>query len=755
MGSNLDRVLSTRNAAAINKDVGLTKPDTHTPSAWFLGPNAENNDIMLDMIQTALADHVEAREKYASSDPNMIASRSKDFEATVKAMKSNLKILTQELQGSIPLASHRNQSHMYWDLVMPGSVGYFAGLLYNQNNVAAEASPVTTGLEIRAANEICTMLGYDMKATPTPWGHITCDGSVANIESMWASRNLKYQAAAIARALLIEDDLTSARDMSVKTADGNWARLIDLTTWDMLNLPVDEMLDLPARLHTQCGIPEDVVQRVLTTYSIRDMGVVAFNSEILHGEASPNAVKMTPAIMVPATAHYSWVKAATVLGIGRHAIRSIQVDLDGRMRIDKLREELDKCLAEKRPVLQVVAVMGSTCEGAVDPIADILDLRDQFEGRGLSFSVHADAAWGGYFASMIREPAETVLRPPEEPVDDEHTGFDASPHEALNDHAKKQFEALGRADTITVDPHKAGFIPYPAGALCYRNKAMIFLIAEISPVVYHEGDAPSVGVYGLEGSKPGAAAVGVALSHITIPTNMMGYGRLLSRCMFNSKRFHASVVSLAKKDDDFLVVPLPRLPVERKKGGATDKEVQDQIDMIRERIADRRIQNDDLIRAFDKDPELKKLFRALGPDLTVLAYAFNFKVKGKPNRSLELLNEFNKEIFNRLSHQVPEKSGEVPKEPLFVTAAAFDFGAHSPELIQSYCERLKVDPVEGTDVRHLISTMQNPFLTATADGNFIPTLMDILSNTVEEVRAWIIEKYDLEKKKKRTRGKKD
>ena len=42
----------------------------------------------------------------------------------------------------------RSHGHMLWDQVLPAMVGYFAGMLYNQNNVAAEASPVTTGLEI-------------------------------------------------------------------------------------------------------------------------------------------------------------------------------------------------------------------------------------------------------------------------------------------------------------------------------------------------------------------------------------------------------------------------------------------------------------------------------------------------------------------------------------------------------------------------------------------------------------------------------
>jgi hypothetical protein len=44
--------------------------------------------------------------------------------------------------------------------------------------------------------------------------------------------------------------------------------------------------------------------------------------------------------------------------------------------------------------------------------------------------------------------------------------------------------------------------------LCYRNGAMRGLIAFTASVVYHRGVVPTVGVYGIEGSKPGAAADG-------------------------------------------------------------------------------------------------------------------------------------------------------------------------------------------------------------------------------------------------------
>ena len=67
--------------------------------------------------------------------------------------------------------------------------------------------------------------------------------------------------------------------------------------------------------------------------------------------------------------------------------------------------------------------------------------------------------------------------------------------------------------SVTIDPHKAGFCPYPAGALLYRNGTMKGFITLAAPEVFHSPDDLNVGVYGLEGSKPGAAACGVLLSH--------------------------------------------------------------------------------------------------------------------------------------------------------------------------------------------------------------------------------------------------
>ena len=54
------------------------------------------------------------------------------------------------------------------------------------------------------------------------------------------------------------------------------------------------------------------------------------------------------------------------------------------------------------------------------------------------------------------------------------------------------------ADSITVDPHKSGYILYPSGGLCYRDGRMRFLLTWTAPVL-SRGSVTSIGIYGVEG----------------------------------------------------------------------------------------------------------------------------------------------------------------------------------------------------------------------------------------------------------------
>jgi len=99
----------------------------------------------------------------------------------------------------------------------------------------------------------------------------------------------------------------------------------------------------------------------------------------------------------------------------------------------------------------------------------------------------------------------------EMPCDTQESAY--VPNFPLSDYTAKQLEALKDADTVVSDPHKTGFIPYPAGGLSYRNGAMKSFVKKDGHYVVHDDQKPEMGIWGVEGSQPGAASVGVLLSH--------------------------------------------------------------------------------------------------------------------------------------------------------------------------------------------------------------------------------------------------
>lgn len=220
-------------------------------------------------------------------------------------------------------------------------------------------------------------------------------------------------------------------------------------------------------------------------------------------------------------------------------MHGVELDMEGRISLDALERELNRCLEERQAVYAVVAVIGTTEEGGVDRLHEILAMRRRFQDRGLSFLVHADAAWGGYFASMIPRSMMHVGKPSEAGDGDE--AVDQVPSLPLRADTLTDMIALKEADTITVDPHKAGYIPYPAGSLCYRDGRMRFLVTWTSPYLT-QGSLENIGVYGVEGSKPGAAAMAAWMSNQTIGLNPTGYGRLLGEAAFTSARVRHLII---------------------------------------------------------------------------------------------------------------------------------------------------------------------------------------------------------------------
>jgi glutamate/tyrosine decarboxylase-like PLP-dependent enzyme len=522
--------------------------------ALFLGPQAANAEWVEQLLLRVFRDHVFWRLNFHPEDLPAVQPEEQfnpAYQTFLAHFQRELFLLLGELKSDIPFYSPRYIGHMLADVSLPALIGYFATLLYNPNNCSWEVSPVTSLIEIEVGRELAKMLGFgrtvaELAAT---WGHVTSGGTVANIEALWVAKALKFLPLAVRFA---------AVDLEMPGFTPGWSHqpLTQMSAWELVNCSPAQALDLKDRLlqtytaaHPQLSAEEAAaaVMDRLRAHDIQTLGDHAFFARLTGTDALN-----TPIVLVPQTAHYSLLKGAAVAGIGAGQVVAIAIDERYRMDLKLLDAALETALAERRPVIMVVGVAGSTEEGAVDPIHALVARRDELVRRGLGFFLHCDAAYGGYMAACLREP-EGELRPLAA-VQADYDGWPPADVYA-------GFAAIGQTDAATVDPHKLGYVPYPAGAVVFRDGRCKALIAQEAPYALggraaHPGEV-SLGRYILEGSKPGAAAAAIFLSHRVVPLDRRGYGKLLGHTARIARVFHQRLLELAERlADEFIVAPL-------------------------------------------------------------------------------------------------------------------------------------------------------------------------------------------------------
>ena len=196
------------------------------------------------------------------------------------------------------------------------------------------------------------------------------------------------------------------------------------------------------------------------------------------------------AIAASSQAHYTHSRISAVLGL-----EFLEAPCDRRGRMDLAGLE---GLLRERTVGTVVATLGTTAVGAVDPLRDLLELR-----RRHDFRIHVDAAYGGYY----------VLA------------------DALDAEARAAFDAIGEADSIVVDPHKHGLQPYGCGCVLFRDPGVGRLYRHDSPYTYFTSGDMHLGEISLECSRPGASAVALWATQRLLPLERGGeFARSLGRC---------------------------------------------------------------------------------------------------------------------------------------------------------------------------------------------------------------------------------
>ncbi len=169
-------------------------------------------------------------------------------------------------------------------------------------------------------------------------------------------------------------------------------------------------------------------------------------------------------VILPESAHYSFDKAADLMDL-----ELVKIPLDDRFQMDA--RLAAQALSPRS--MAIVGVAGSTGLGAVDPIEELSRLAERHD-----LYLHVDAAFGGFVLPFLEEAGYPSRL------------FDFS---------------LPGVSSITIDPHKMGRAPIPAGCLLFRDEGLArFAATSVSYLTGGEAEQRT-----LIGTRPGAAVAAV------------------------------------------------------------------------------------------------------------------------------------------------------------------------------------------------------------------------------------------------------
>ena len=247
------------------------------------------------------------------------------------------------------------------------------------------------------------------------------------------------------------------------------------------------------------------------------------------------------AIAFSQQSHYTHGRMCGVLGVEPV---EIPATADGHMRMDALRSA-----CQTGRIGAVVATLGTTGLGALDPLPELLHLRNEF-----GFRILLDAAYGGFFTLIAQEP-----------------------NAAMRDDI---FRLTSQCDSIVVDPHKHGLQPYGCGCVLFRDPAVGRFYKHDSPYTYFTSTDLHLGEISLECSRAGASAAALWLTLQCLPLRgAQGLGKILMKSRQAALRFS----NMISASDHLALVTAPELdivayfPVTRDLASSVISKVSDEI----------------------------------------------------------------------------------------------------------------------------------------------------------------------------------
>ena len=506
--------------------------------AYFLGPKSENQAWVRAELQAILGHWFRWRKDLFPGDAPSITTEERQkapYLAAREKMAQGLEQLNQMLEAEIPKFTPRYIGHMVSELALPAVMGHFAMLLHNPNNTCKGASKIGSEIETEVISMLAEMLGFDPSIAT---GHITGGGTVANFEAVWRARFRQDHWLSL---LLF---LAEERGVQMDLFDGahmGWQRFKELTA--LYDVPVDELRSYSA----VASNPYEFGERINAALGIKYRG---------------------PVMLVPENKHYSWSKASNIFGFGEQAFWPIKIDNMGKADVSALHNLIDKARMEQRPIAMVVSVAGTTETGEIDPI-------DQTQGilnaalarRGIDIWHHVDAAYGGYMCSMLRGNTPNVLS--------------AGNRSAL--------EAIGQAHSVTIDPHKLGYVPYACGAIITRDHTAYAVSGFSAPYLERHLDEPDKWSTTLEGSRSAAGAAATWLTGKTLGFDGDGIGRVIADTILAARQFKRDIEAelpfvhfLAPGDTNILCFSVAELGWSLKKSNQATRAIFDKFEQCQD-----------------------------------------------------------------------------------------------------------------------------------------------------------------------------
>ncbi|HEX5576918.1 MAG TPA: aminotransferase class V-fold PLP-dependent enzyme [Gemmatimonadaceae bacterium] len=149
---------------------------------------------------------------------------------------------------------------------------------------------------------------------------------------------------------------------------------------------------------------------------------------------------------------HTWIeKAVDIAGLGPGSIRHLAIDANGKVSASELRAMIEADKREGLIPFLVIATAGTTNTGATDPIAGIADLC-----REHGVWLHVDGAYGAPVAALPGASPDLL--------------------------------AIGRADSVAIDPHKWLYAPLEAGCALVRDRTDLERTFSHHPHYYHFDD---------------------------------------------------------------------------------------------------------------------------------------------------------------------------------------------------------------------------------------------------------------------------